>query len=140
MNILKLISTFIAFALLTGQVLFVRAERISISPIVNVSTSVLLSKDTDIEKNINNVKVSHNPIADQISVSFKLAKQSTVTIKLMDALGNEVLSLYNSTLESGTHGLSFETEGKITAGFYFVRVTSGIETIVKRVSIRSSSN
>lgn len=96
----------------------------------------LLSKETESEKSLANVKASYNPVAEQINVSFKLSKQGTVSIKLMDALGNEVLNLANSTLESGTHNLSFETSGKVAAGFYFVRVMSGIETVVKRVSIR----
>ncbi|WP_156138324.1 hypothetical protein [Sphingobacterium sp. T2] len=55
------------------------------------------------EKLITNVKASYNPVVGQILVSFNLAKQSAVTIKLMDALGNEVLNLYNGTLEEGTN-------------------------------------
>ena len=88
------------------------------------------------EKLINNVKVLYNPVVEQINVSFKLTKQANVNIKLMDALGNEVLSLSNSVLETGLQNLSFETNGKVTAGFYFVRVVASNETIVKRISIR----
>ncbi|ERJ60979.1 hypothetical protein M472_19685 [Sphingobacterium paucimobilis HER1398] len=94
------------------------------------------SKDQGSEKVITNVKVMYNPVAEQISTSFKLTKQNNVSIKLMDALGNEVLNLSNSPLDAGTHNLSFETGGKVSAGFYFVRVSSGTETVVKRVSIR----
>lgn len=93
-------------------------------------------KETQSDKNISNVKVSYSPIAEQINVSFKLSKQTVVSIKLMDALGNEVMNLANATLEEGTHSLSFETAGKVPAGFYFLRVFSGLETVVKRVSIR----
>ena len=88
------------------------------------------------EKLINNVKVLYNPVVEQINVSFKLNKQSNVTIKLMDALGNEVLNLSNSVLESGLQTLSFETNGKVTPGFYFVRLSASNENIVKRISIR----
>ncbi len=92
--------------------------------------------DEDATKNITNAKVMYNPVSEQINVNFKLAKQSTVVIKLMDALGNEVLSLSNGTLEEGIQSLSFDTDGKIAAGFYFVRLTSGTETVIKRLSIR----
>lgn len=102
----------------------------------NAESVTLLSKEEEAEKNIINVKVSYNPVATQISVSFKLTKQSNVAVKLMDALGNEVLNLSNTTMDSGSHNLSFETGEKISAGFYFVRVTSGVETVVKRISIR----
>jgi len=102
----------------------------------NVNSTELLSKETDVEKTLTNVKVTYNPVAEQISVTFKLSKQSAVSIKLMDALGNEILNLSNGNMDSGTHNLSFETEGKVTTGFYFVRVNIGVETVVKRVSIR----
>ena len=94
------------------------------------------SKDQGTDKMITNVKVMYNPVASQITTSFKLTKQNNVSIKLMDALGNEVLNLSNSPLDAGNHNLSFETEGKVSAGFYFVRVSSGTETVVKRISIR----
>lgn len=99
-------------------------------------TSFAAGKDEAAEKVVTNVKVMYNPVAEQISVSFKLTKQSNVAIKLMDALGNEVLNLSNSTLDAGNQNLSFETEGKVSPGFYFVRVGSGTETVVKRISIR----
>lgn len=90
----------------------------------------------DAEKLIANVKAFYNPISTQLSTSFKLSKQADVVIKVMDALGSEVLSLMNGALDKGLQNLSFDTEGKLTPGFYFVRITSGTETVVKRISIR----
>lgn len=90
----------------------------------------------DNEKLINTVKVFYNPVADQISVSFKLGKQNNVSIKVMDALGNETLQLLNTNLEAGVQTLTFETNNKLATGFYFVRVAAGSETVVKRISIR----
>lgn len=89
------------------------------------------------DKVINNVKVFFNPISDEIAVNFKLSRASTVVIKVMDALGNEVLNLHNASLEEGMQNLSFDTQQKLSEGFYFVRVSSGTETIVKRISVRS---
>ena len=94
-------------------------------------------KPEENEKLINNVKVFYNGIADQVAVQFKLSKSSTVSIRVMDALGNEVLSLHNGSLEAGVQNLQFETHQKLTDGFYFVRVSSGSETIVKRISVRN---
>lgn len=90
----------------------------------------------DTEKLINNVKVFYNPIAEQVNLSFKLAKSSSVSIKVMDALGNEILQLMNGNLDAGIQNLSFEHGGKLTTGFYFVRVVAGSETVVKRFSVR----
>ncbi|WP_313368931.1 T9SS type A sorting domain-containing protein [Sphingobacterium mizutaii] len=94
------------------------------------------AKEEDNDKLINNVKVFYNPISEQISVTFKLAKVNNITIKVMDALGNEVLSLHNGSLDVGMQNLSFDTQQKLSEGFYFVRVSGGSETIVKRISIR----
>ncbi|MGJ1196194.1 T9SS type A sorting domain-containing protein [Sphingobacterium spiritivorum] len=88
------------------------------------------------DKLINNVKVFYNPIAEQVTVSFKLGKQNAVSIKVMDALGNEVLGLMNNTLDAGNQNLAFETNGKLSSGFYFVRVVAGTETVIKRISVR----
>ena len=90
----------------------------------------------DSEKLINNVKVFYNPIAEQVNLSFKLAKSSSVSIKVMDALGNEILQLMNGNLDAGVQNLSFEHGGKLTTGFYFARVVAGSETVVKRFSVR----
>ena len=94
------------------------------------------AKEEDNDKLINNVKVFYNPISEQISVTFKLAKVNNITIKVMDALGNEVLSLHNGSLDAGMQNLSCDTQQKLSEGFYFVRVSGGSETIVKRISIR----
>jgi hypothetical protein len=88
------------------------------------------------EKLINNVKVFYNPVAEQITLNFTLGQQNTVVIKVMDALGNEVLNLMNGRLDAGLQSLSFDTDGKLSTGFYFVRVSSGTETVVKRISVR----
>ncbi|MCL7988886.1 T9SS type A sorting domain-containing protein [Sphingobacterium sp. lm-10] len=87
-------------------------------------------------KVITNVKVFYNPVAEQVAVSFKLSKLSSVSIRVMDALGNEVMGLMNGDLDGGIQSLNFDTSSKLPAGFYFVRVTSGSETVIKRISIR----
>ena len=102
---------------------------------VDASMSIDREKETA-DKLITNVKASYNPVVEQIVVSFNLTKQSTVTIKLMDALGNEVLHLFNGNLDEGNQNHLFDSNEKVTPGFYFLRVASGSETIVKRISIK----
>ena len=87
------------------------------------------------EKLLSNVKVFPNPVSDQINLSFRLGQQETVSIKVMDALGNEVMTLLDQQLTAGTQSHSFDTGDKLTNGFYFIRVTAGTETVVKRISV-----
>ena len=87
------------------------------------------------DKLLSSVKVFPNPIVDQISLSFRLDKQSNVSIKVMDALGNEVMTLLNQDLDAGPQSHVFDTNNKLTNGFYFIRVSAGTETVVKRISV-----
>ncbi len=109
------------------------SHHVSLSPI-EVSENTFNPETSD--KAITNVKVFYNPVAEQIAVSFKLAKLSHVSIRVMDALGNEAMNLLNGELDGGIQSLSFDTNSKLPAGFYFVRVTTGSETVIKRISIR----
>lgn len=102
----------------------------------NHPAAMIERADENSEKLINNVKVFFNPIAEQVSVNFKLGKQANVTIKVMDALGNEVANLMNGRLEAGVQNLSFDGIAKLNPGVYFVRVSSGAETVIKRFSVR----
>ena len=106
----------------------------SVYPKPSSSTSISVAEESD--KVITNVKVFYNPIAEQVLLTFKLSQQQNVSIKVMDALGSEVLNLMNGRLDAGSQNLSFDTNGKLSTGFYFVRVTSGSETVVKRISVK----
>lgn len=87
------------------------------------------------DKLLSNVKVFPNPVAENINLSFRLSKQHAVTIKVMDALGNEVMTLLDQQLDPGNQNHSFETNNKLTNGFYFIRVSAGTETVIKRISV-----
>ncbi len=93
------------------------------------------SNNVENEKLLSNVKIFPNPVAEHINLSFRLGKQSSVSIKVMDALGNEVMTLLNQELEAGAQNHAFETNNKLTNGFYFIRVSAGTETVVKRISV-----
>ena len=103
--------------------------------VLSNSTLIKIDKENN-DKIITNVKSSYNPVVSQIIVSYHLAKQTNVSIKLMDALGNEVLNLFNGSLEEGNQNHLFDTSEKVTPGFYFLRVASGSETVVKRISVK----
>lgn len=113
-----------------------RAQRSFFSSIRNfIPFRFANSNAIDNEKLLSNVKVFPNPIVDQISLSYRLSKQSSVSIKVMDALGNEVMTLLNQELDAGPQSHAFDTSDKLTNGFYFIRVSADTETVVKRISV-----
>lgn len=87
------------------------------------------------EKLLSNVKIFPNPVSEQINLSFRLGKQTDVTIKVMDALGNEVMNLLNQRLEGGNQNHAFETHNKLSKGYYFIKVSANAETVVKRITV-----
>ena len=89
----------------------------------------------DPDKLVSNLKVYPNPVGEQLNLSYIVSKDSNVTIKIMDVLGNEVTTLLSQRLTAGAQNNSFNISSKVNAGFYFVRLIVGSETIVKRISV-----
>ena len=89
----------------------------------------------DPDKLVSNLKVYPNPVGEQLNLSYIVSKDSNVTIKIMDVLGNEVTTLLSQRLSAGAQNNSFNISSKVNAGFYFVRLMVGSETIVKRISV-----
>jgi|SRR5699024_10091371 len=134
MKVLKRYSMYVwmLVASITISISFSKAHSNSLK----TSSSLFSTIEENTNKVITDVKVFYNPVSSEISTTFNLRKQGNVLIKVMDALGSEVMNLMDAKLDEGVQSISFDTEGKLEAGIYFVRVSSGSETIVKRFSIR----
>lgn len=86
-------------------------------------------------KTLSNVKIYPNPISDQLNLTFKLSKKVNVSIKIMDALGNEINTLLSEQLEEGNQVHTFSIKSNLNSGFYFIRIMAGTETVVKRIQV-----
>jgi hypothetical protein len=87
------------------------------------------------DKLLNDVQVYPNPITDQINVKYVLSRNSIVTVKIMDVLGNDVITLLSQRIGSGEQSFSYPLNNKLSRGFYFVRVVAGTESVIKRISV-----
>ena len=87
------------------------------------------------DKLLTVLKVYPNPVDDQINVTLKLERESNLSIKIMDLLGNEVITLTNERAPSGEITKSFTIPNRLNSGIYFLRVVAGAETSVKRISV-----
>ncbi len=99
------------------------------------SSKSLSSVTLELQKPIDNVKVYPNPVADQLNLSYSLKKEGLVTIKILDVLGNDIYTLFNQKLPAGSQTNKFMIDSKLNTGFYFVRIISGSDSIVKRISV-----
>jgi len=87
------------------------------------------------DKLLMDVQVFPNPITDQINIKYTLSRNAIVTVKVMDVLGNDVITLVSQRLESGDQNSTFPVTNKLHKGFYFIRVVAGTESVIKRISV-----
>ncbi len=102
---------------------------------VNNTAKNNISLDAQNQKPIDNVKIYPNPVSTQINLSYTLAKENIVTIKILDVLGNEVATLLSQKVSAGDQLNTFNLTTKLNSGLYFVRIVTGSESIIKRISV-----
>jgi hypothetical protein len=104
-----------------------------IKPAVISTTKVNVYKTDD--KLLTNVQVYPNPVTDQINLKYGLSRNSSVTIKILDVLGNDIITLFSQRLEPGEKVFNYAISNKLPRGFYFVRIVAGPESVIKRISV-----
>jgi len=106
-----------------------------LKPNVTIYSTKLTFQKTESDRLVSNVQVYPNPITDQINLRYSVNKNSSVTIKIMDILGNEVMTLFSQRVDPGEQKFTFNLNNKLSSGFYFVRLVAGSESVIKRISI-----
>lgn len=67
-----------------------------------------------------------NPFNPCTTISWELAEESIVTLKVFNALGEEVVTLVNNEYQNaGKHSTLFITNSSLTSGVYFYRLEAG---------------
>ena len=66
-------------------------------------------------------KVYPNPLEGQATVEINSAKADQYQITLYNALGEQVRSIYNGSLEAGTQQIQWSTDD-LTKGIYVLRI------------------
>ncbi len=87
------------------------------------------------DKILTVLKVYPNPVTDQINLILKLDRESNFSVKIMDLLGNEIVTLANERINPGEQTKSYTIPNRLNSGIYFLKIISGSETIVKRISV-----
>ncbi len=100
-----------------------------------VVSTVKLNVPRPDDKLLSSVVVYPNPITEQINIRYYISKPTNVTIKLVDVLGNDIKTLFSRRVEPGEQTNSFQVDNALNKGFYFIRVTAGTESDIKRISI-----
>lgn len=73
-----------------------------------------------------------NPFNPSTTINFQLAEETDVTLKVFDALGNEVAVLVNEVKPAGFYQYNFNAEG-LTSGIYFYKIQTESFSATKKM-------
>jgi hypothetical protein len=104
-----------------------------LKPAATSTTKINVIRTDD--KLLADVQVYPNPITNEINVKYVLTRNAIVTVKVMDVLGNDVITLLSQRIGSGEQSFNYPVNNKLSRGFYFIRVVAGTETVIKRISV-----
>lgn len=95
-------------------------------------------KLTSVERDINSIpNISlyqnyPNPFNSLTTIRFSIPYPSKVTLKIFDALGQEIATLVNSKMDIGEHSIVFDANG-LDSGLYFAQIQ--IDNYEKRIKM-----
>lgn len=81
------------------------------------------------------LKIYPNPVNEQLNISLRLDRETMLSIKITDLLGNDVVVLANERTPAGEQTKTYSIPSKLNAGIYFLRIVAGGEPVVKRISV-----
>jgi PKD repeat protein len=81
------------------------------------------------------VSVYPNPAHESVSIAINTTSESTITISMYDIIGHEVATIFSGTEGAGNYVHQAPTAG-LASGIYLVKISDGISTIVKKISVQ----
>jgi cytochrome c peroxidase len=79
-----------------------------------------------------NVRVSPNPFNPSTIIRYNLTAAADVSVRIFNVAGQQVATLVDGREEAGEHRVDFSA-GKLPSGVYFVQVTGGGDTMIRKV-------
>lgn len=73
-----------------------------------------------------------NPFNPTTTIQFALPKESYVSLKVYNIMGEEVVSLINKVMPAGYHNIVFDAS-KLVAGLYFYKIETDNYSVVKKM-------
>lgn len=81
------------------------------------------------------LKVYPNPVNEQINISLRLDRETTLSVKITDLLSNDVVVLANERTPGGEQTKTYTIPNKLNAGIYFLKIVAGGEQKVVKISV-----
>ncbi|MBK9097635.1 MAG: T9SS type A sorting domain-containing protein [bacterium] len=75
-----------------------------------------------------------NPFNPSTTIKFSIPQSSNVTLKVFNALGQEVSTLVDQIMEAGSHTINFDAT-QLNSGIYFYRIEAGMFNEVRKMTL-----
>jgi N-acetylneuraminic acid mutarotase len=75
-----------------------------------------------------------NPFNPSTMISFVVPTAGPVTLKIFNALGNEMATLVDGKIEAGTHAIPWQAD-RVPAGIYFYRLQTQNQALTRKLII-----
>lgn len=118
-----------------GDTLFLKSGTLS-GP---YTARVTVSGGTDVSDNLSGIPSEYslernypNPFNPSTHLTFAIARDGFVSVKVYDVLGKEVATLVNEVREAGTYGTTWNAAG-FGSGMYFCRMQAGSFTATTKM-------
>lgn len=118
------------------EIIYTDGNQVNRVPIAIVDFSIGLSVDEDIVP--SNFYLSQNypnPFNPSTTIQFGLNEETTISLKIYDILGREIVSLIKSEVKSaGTYEVTFDAS-TLASGTYIYKLTANNQTISKKMNL-----
>ena len=95
----------------------------------------IVSVDDALPGNLAWEGIYPNPASDHLVIAYELLQAENVRVELMDMSGKVLAMADEAWQDAGRHELRWNRDAGIAAGMYFVRITAGDYSEVRRVSL-----
>lgn len=102
---------------------------------ISASKATTSTFSAKLDKMLTVLKVYPNPVSDEVNLSVRMDRESTFVVKIMDLLGNEVITLANERIATGEQIKTYTVPERLNPGIYFLKIVAGNEMVVKRISV-----
>lgn len=75
-----------------------------------------------------------NPFNPSTTIKFSIPHSSSVTLKVFNALGQEVSTLIDQNMEAGSHVINFDAT-QLNSGIYYYRLQAGMFNEVRKMTL-----
>lgn len=118
-----------------GQAIYYKVKPLGKEFTNTVSTTVIPFKIGTEPENETNYSLSQNypnPFNPSTVISYSVAENSFVSLRVFDVLGNEVSELVNEIKEKGNYNISFDASN-LSSGIYFYTLKANGNSLTKKM-------